>query len=76
MVVREAVAHAAAAPMVEHMVVDRERVIHFGAGGPFGSFYGRYTTTIMQAAIAGLTNQGACSKADFISNGYCVSMAD
>lgn len=28
MVVREAAAHTAAAPMVEHMVVDREQVIH------------------------------------------------
>ena len=30
-------------PMVEHMVVDRGAGDAFGAGGPFGGFYGRYT---------------------------------
>lgn len=64
----EAAAHTAAAPMVEHMVVHREQVIHLEQV-PFGGFYGRYTYN-NAGSSAQDDNPKVRAAGNFISNGY------
>ena len=56
MAVREAAAHTAAAPMVEHMVVDREQVIHLEQVDHLVVSMAAIPT-IMQAAVHRMTIQ-------------------
>lgn len=62
MAVREAAAHTAAAPMVEHMVVDREQVIHLEQVDRLVVSMAAIPT-IMQAAVHRMTIQRCVQQA-------------
>ena len=62
MVVQEAAAHTAAAPMVEHMVVDREQVIHLEQVDRLVVSMAAIPT-IMQAAVHRMTIQRCVQQA-------------
>ena len=66
MAVQEAAAHTAAAPMVEHMVVDREQVIHLEQVDRLVDSMAAIPT-IMQAQD---DNPKVRAAGNFISNGY------
>lgn len=71
MVVREAAAHTAAAPMVEHMVVDREQVIHLEQVDRLVVSMAAIPT-IMQAAVHRMTIQRCVQQA--ISSAMATTM--
>ena len=62
MAVREAAAHTEAAPMVEHMVVDREQVIHLEQVDRLAVSMAAIPT-IMQAAVHRMTIQRCVQQA-------------
>ena len=70
MAVREAAAHTAAAPMVEHMVVDLEQVIHLEQVDRLAVSMVAIPT-IMQAAVHRMTTK--CVQQQFIKHGYYMS---